>query len=151
MIVNKIQTLGKYAYLAEKFEKAFRFLREQELLTLPAGRYEIDGEEVYAMVQEYETSPFEELKMESHRRYFDIQYVAEGREIMEMAYSACLTVDTPYEEKADVAFYQDPELCSRVYLESGQFAVVSPEEAHKPRCAAGAPEKVRKVVLKIRV
>ena len=151
MIVNSIQAVGKYEYLTEKFEKAFQFLRDQDLLTLPAGRYEIDGDDVYAMVQEYQTSPSEELKLESHKRYFDIQYVVCGEEIMEMAFAAGLTVDTPYDEEADVAFYHDPETCSLAYLRGGQFAIVSPEEAHKPRCAPHQPGNVRKVVLKIRI
>ena len=37
-----------------------------------------------------------------------------------------------------------------VLLLPGDMIVVAPEDAHKPRCAAGEPEFVRKVVVKVK-
>ena len=151
MLTTNLDLAEKYDYLGEKFKKAFAFLKNTDLAALPVGNVPIDGDDIYANVQSYVTMAPEECAFESHRAYFDIQYVVCGEEIMEMAFAAGLTIDTPYDEEADVAFYYDPETCSLAYLRGGQFAIVSPEEAHKPRCAPHQPGNVRKVVLKIRI
>jgi YhcH/YjgK/YiaL family protein len=36
-------------------------------------------------------------------------------------------------------------------LTPGSFALFYPEDAHKPNCAWDAPERVRKVVVKVRL
>lgn len=151
MIVNNAFEVSKYDYLQEKFKKAYEFLQRKDLKELPAGKYEIDGDDVFAMVQEYETSPEKELHLESHKKYFDIQYMIEGEEIFLETDTRGLKVKTPYDEASDVMFYEDSEKVTAVYLTDGQMAVVAPEEAHKPRCAAGKPMKVRKIVVKVRV
>ena len=51
MLTTNITLAEKYDYLSDKFKKAFTFLRETDLASLPIGRTEIDGAEVYASVQ----------------------------------------------------------------------------------------------------
>lgn len=53
MLTTTIDLIDKYDYLAEKFKKGYRFLKNTDLKTLPLGRIEIDGDEVFANVQEY--------------------------------------------------------------------------------------------------
>ena len=48
MLTTNITLAEKYDYLSDKFKKAFTFLRETDLASLPTGRAEIDGDEVYA-------------------------------------------------------------------------------------------------------
>lgn len=79
MLTTTMKYAEKYNYLDEKFQKAFCFLRETDLLALPVGNVPIDGEEIYANVQSYTTMTPEDCPFEAHRKYFDIQYVAEGR------------------------------------------------------------------------
>ena len=78
MLTTNITLAEKYDYLSDKFKKAFTFLRETDLASLPIGRTEIDGDEVYASVQSYTTMTVEECAFESHLEYFDVQYVVEG-------------------------------------------------------------------------
>lgn len=151
MIVNNAFEVNKYDYLQDRFKKAYEFLQRKDLKDLPAGKYEIDGDDVFAMVQEYETSPEKKLQLESHKKYFDIQYMIEGEEIFLETDARILNVKIPYDEASDVMFYEDCEKVTTVYLTDGQMAVVAPEEAHKPRCAVGRPMKVRKIVVKVRV
>ena len=75
MLTTNITLAEKYDYLSDKFKKAFTFLRETDLASLPIGRTEIDGDEVYASVQSYTTMTVEECAFESHLEYFDVQYV----------------------------------------------------------------------------
>lgn len=151
MIVNNAFEVNKYDYLQDRFKKAYEFLQRKDLKDLPTGKYEIDGDDVFAMVQEYETSPEKKLQLESHKKYFDIQYMIEGEEIFLETDARILNVKIPYDEASDVMFYEDCEKVTTVYLTDGQMAVVAPEEAHKPRCAVGRPMKVRKIVVKVRV
>ena len=51
-----------------------------------------------------------------------------------------------YDADKDLLLYRDPPLVSRVHLAAGRFAVFHPGDAHKPGCAALAPEEVRKIV-----
>ena len=48
-------------------------------------------------------------------------------------------------------FFEEPAMSGTVLLLPGDMIVVAPEDAHKPRCAAGEPEFVRKVVVKVKV
>lgn len=90
-------------------------------------------------------------KFEAHDKYFDIQYVVSGREQFGYVKREGLIVDTPYDAANDLIFYTDPEESGSILLEAGDMAIVPPEDAHKPRCIAGTAQKVRKIVVKVRV
>ena len=151
MLATSIDLIQKYDYLEEKFKKGYEFLRKTDLKALPLGRADIDGDEVFASVQEYTTMPADTCKYESHNRYFDIQYVVEGQEQLGYVKRAGLLEDAPYNEADDIVFFKESEQGGTILLEAGDCAVVAPEDAHKPRCVAGAPCKVRKIVVKVRV
>jgi YhcH/YjgK/YiaL family protein len=151
MYSTNILFLGKYSYLKERFEKAFEFLKREDLANLPEGRILLDGEDVVANVQQYETSEASALKFEAHNRFFDIQYVVSGQEFIGMADRRELDVHTVYDEKSDTVFYRDSMLSGKILLSAGDFAVIAPEEAHKPRCAVGRCMPVKKIVLKVRI
>jgi YhcH/YjgK/YiaL family protein len=51
--------------------------------------------------------------------------------------------------EGDIRFYRGPT--DTVTLCPGKFAVLFPGDAHAPNIAVGAPEKVRKVVVKVKV
>ncbi|MDR3084761.1 MAG: YhcH/YjgK/YiaL family protein [Christensenellaceae bacterium] len=150
MLNTSIQLAEKYDYLSEKFKKAFEFLRRGDLKTLEKGRIPIaDG--VFALVQEYTSKPREEARFETHDRFFDIQFMADGQEYFGVAPKADLEIDEPYKPEADLAFYKTPKEASYILLKEGEFAIVSPEEAHMPQVMAGAPAPIKKIVIKVQV
>ena len=55
MIFDSISNCKKYEAVHSDFEKVFNFLKRADLASLAPGRYDIDGNNVYALVQEYET------------------------------------------------------------------------------------------------
>ena len=139
----------KYNYLDDKFRAAYKWLAETDLDHTPVGSYPIcDG--VTANVQEYDTFPASEGSFETHDAYFDIQYVISGKEQFGYCKREGLVLKQDVPEN-DVKFYEEPALSGSVLLLPGDLIVVAPEDAHKPRCAAGAPEFVRKVVVKVKV
>lgn len=114
------------------------------------GRYDIcDG--VFAMVQRYETIDFNEARFESHKDYFDIQYIAEGFESFGMALVKDCKLNESVKEN-DVYFYDTPKFYTQVNLKAGDLVVVPPEEVHQPRaCYNGQKMTVTKVVVKVKV
>lgn len=151
MITDSLNRQGKYDYLKERMQKAYAFLSGTDLTALPLGRNTIDGDDVFAMVQEYVTMPASELSFETHDRYFDIQYIVSGRECIGLADRSALEPSGPYDAAGDMTLYREPAETGAVILDAGDFAVVSPEEAHKPRCRCGQAVPVRKIVVKVRV
>ena len=151
MITTTISLSEKYNYLSERFEKAYKFLQETDFSKLSQGKIEIDGENMFAEVQEYTTMPAEEYKFESHKKYFDIQYMAHGEEYFGYIPLKELEKDTGYDESRDLEFYKMPVCSGRIHLKTGDYAVVSPDDGHQPRCIGEAPCKVKKIVVKVKV
>lgn len=152
MLVTSITLAERYDYLNDKFRAAFEFLRNNDLESLPLGNTPICGEEVYANVQEYTTLSNEQAPFESHRNYFDLQYVVSGKELFGYTPVDKCVANVLYDAERDLVFYSEPKEYGQIILESGQFAIVSPEDAHAPRrCTSEGPCAVRKVVIKIRV
>lgn len=145
-----IKIAEKYDYLSEKFKAGYKWLAETDINALADGSYKIMGDDVIASVQSYTTEPAEKRRFEAHDKYFDIQYVASGCEYFGVCHREGLKLTESYPEK-DLYFFDEPEASGVILLREGDLVVVEPEEAHKPRCSAGAPMQVKKVVIKVKV
>ena len=150
MLATSLDLVTKHDYLEQKFKNAYQWLKEHDTANMEDGTYDIcDG--VFAMVQRYDTIPFSEARFESHKDYYDIQYIAKGTESFGMALvKDCELVETI--EKNDVSFYKTPKFYTQVNLKSGDLVVVPPEEVHQPRAQYnGRKDFVVKVVIKVKV
>lgn len=149
MLFSPIAIAEKYNYLEDKFLAAYKWLKETDLDNTPVGSYPVcDG--VTANVQEYTTFPASQGYFETHDKFFDVQYVISGKEQFGVCKREGLVVREENPDN-DVVFYEEPALSGTVLLLPGDLIAVAPEDAHKPRCAAGEPEFVRKVVVKVKV
>ena len=151
MLVTTLDHAAGNDYLAARFQKAYAFLNRDDLGSLALGRVDIDGDAVFANVQEYDTVPAEEKQLEAHRRYYDVQFVVSGQELLQYAQLDGLPECQPFDEENDFGLYETPEQCTNVVLRAGDLAVLAPEDAHKPGCTLGfEPCHVRKIVVKVR-
>lgn len=152
MLTTSLPLAERYDYLAPKFRQAYQFLRREDLASLAPGIYPIDGEQVYASIQHYTTMPAEDAKFETHNNYIDLQYMIEGRERFGYLPRAALE-SAPYDAANDLTFHPEPPAGAATFLllEAGSYAIVPPEDGHKPRCMAGAPMPVKKAVIKIHI
>lgn len=150
MLATSLELATKYDYLAEKFQKSFEWLKNNDATKLENGRYDI-CEGAFALVQRYTTVPFEAIRFEAHNDYFDIQYLAQGQE----TFNVCLRQDCEVTEEDpanDMVYLSTPEVYTSVTLKPGEFAIVPPEEGHQPRIAyQSKPMDVVKVVVKVAV
>lgn len=152
MIVDNLSNSKKYYVLSEKFEKAFEFIKKATEENLHIGKYEIDGTEVYGLVQEYETKTEEQGKFEGHRKYIDIQYMISGIERIEVIDISKAKANTEYNDEKDIEFYDNNEKTGNVVLEAGEYAILYPNDIHKPGMTFGAKAtNVRKIVVKVKI
>ncbi len=150
MIYDAFKNMGKYCSEGEPLHKALDFAKNFDQ-SQPDGRYEIDGDNIFANVMSYTTLAVGELKFEGHKNHIDIQLLLEGEEFMDVYLGTDLEVDTPYSEEADATLFKVPPLFSTVLLQPGNFAVVYPDDLHQPGRRVDASLPIRKMVVKVRV
>lgn len=98
---------------------------------------------------EYKTKPEADVPFEAHKRFWDLQVVVEGEELIGYAPLADMTETVPYKEADDVAFYSGTG--QNVLLRPGMAALLAPWDAHRPGVMAkDVPSNVRKIVVKMR-
>lgn len=153
MILDRLENADMYRALSGELVLAFDYLRKTDFRAAAEGRQEIDGDRVYAIVLRYRPKPLAEAMWEAHRRYIDVQYVAEGSERMGCTnLRGDLPVRQAYDAKKDLVFYDAAGDLFQV--RAGGFAVFAPHDVHAPGLAIDSPEtasEVCKVVVKCRV
>ncbi len=146
MILDNLTNARIYAATHPGIARGLEFLTQADLASLTPGRHDIDGDRVYAMVNEYCTRTPQAGRWEAHRRYLDLQSLLAGTERVGYAPLERFQVG-PYDATKDVAF-----LCGSgefITLHAGEFLVVWPHEAHMPGIAVDSPASVKKIVVKI--
>lgn len=150
MILGTLEGSAPYEALGARIAAGLRWLRSMDA-GIADGRHPIDGDDVFALVSTYETGPSTEKRFETHVRHVDLQYVADGHERILHTPADALTVETPYDDAADITFYAEPPFASSLLMRPGDLAIFFPDDAHKPGCMAGARHRVKKVVVKVRI
>lgn len=147
MIVDLLENAGRYAEIHPLLKAGFDFLRGTDLLTLPAGRHDVQGDRLFALVNDYTTQPAEQVPFEAHRRYTDIQLMVRGIERIGVTPVSTLKPTIPHVDEKDIAFFAgDGDFVS---LREGVFAVFFPQDGHQPGVCLDEPMMVRKVVMKV--
>jgi biofilm protein TabA len=152
MILGNIRNLETdRKYLGKALVRGLEYLAKTDFSKVEAGRYEIEGEAIFALVQEYRPEPKGEKKPEAHRKYIDIQYIAQGAEII--GYGLESPADEVSEDRLaekDVLLFKSVQGEMDLILTQGMYAVLFPQDIHRPGCHCGEGGNVKKVVLKIR-
>lgn len=149
MIVGNIHALQNW--LPAELRQAIEHVKQHVTAQTPLGKHDIDGNNVFMLVSEDSTQPIAERQAEFHQRYLDIQIVMRGQEGMTFS---CLPAGEPHTDwlaEKDIAFLAQGVQEKTLVLSEGDFVVFYPGEVHKPLCAVGKPDTVRKVVVKMRV
>lgn len=148
MILDILDNSSRYRNLHKGFDKAFDFLSQPDLNTMSPGKYEIDGDRVFAFISSDDGIKKEDTVLEVHRKYIDIQMVLDGfDDIGWLPLAQCSQPTGEYDTEEDIRYYRDAAN-TWLALRPGFFAVFFPEDAHMPLISDG---KILKVVVKIAV
>ena len=149
MIYDLISRGRQYEGIHPGILRGLRFLGQTNFDLLLDGRYELDGDSVFANVMTYETKPSNDTP-ETHEAYIDIQYLISGEELVLVAPVEEMTGLAEARPEGDIWFHHgtgDPLTLGR-----GRFLVLWPGDAHAPGIAvSGVPNTVRKCVVKVKV
>ena len=148
MIFDTLKNVDNYKGLGRVYD-ALKFLSETDFSKIELGRYELDGDNIFYMVQSYDTDPDKTIS-EAHKKYIDIQYMVEGEEIIGVADISEDKELTEAKEENDVWFYD----CKTepLTLSAGKYMVLYPNDLHCPGVATNRTALTcRKVVVKVKV
>lgn len=148
MITDLVENARCYGGLGAEIEKALRLIATLDA-SAACGRHEADGEDLYYIVSEPETSAPERAAFESHEAYLDLHVTLSGCEWMEYAPVPSLTRTQDHLKELDYALYGGGG--SLVKVPRGSFYLVFPQDAHKPNLFLKTREPLKKAVVKIRI
>lgn len=148
MIVDNIKNAHLYYDLGQKYKTALEFLQKNDLKTMENGKYLIQNDDIYIIVQEYETKNAKDSKLEAHQKYTDIQYIIKGREKLGYLHIDKFSPETFYDTNKDIIFGNGD--CTFVEANEGDFVIFTPQDAHMPCISIDAPSQVKKAVIKIK-
>lgn len=152
MVLDNIENAPFYYKLGPGIEAALKFLQNTDLEQLAPGRYEIDGDRVYAIVREFELTLRNDAQWKAHRKYIDVQYVVAGRERIFFAHAPEMEVVREYDDREDKTLLQGKGNTQERW--AGSFAIFGPDDAHKTGTFTEFPrpaKTIKKVVVKVAV
>ncbi|MDD2599314.1 MAG: YhcH/YjgK/YiaL family protein [Kiritimatiellae bacterium] len=132
------------------WQEVFTFIESVDAAT-PLGKHILQGDKLFAQVQEYDTVPLVSAAMEMHHRYLDIHVILNGHEKLYQSPQNSLELIKDYRPASDDLIYTFNPMCANaITIQPGQFILFFPMDCHMPRVmASDAPERVKKVVIKI--
>ena len=147
MIIDHIDNYRNYENLGIKLALALKHISETDFDSKETGRYDIDGDDMFVGLNDYNTKDAAECRLEAHRKYIDVQYMASGSEIMGYAPLSDQLVTEEYNKEKDLEFFEGEP--SFVKLSKGMFAIFFPQDLHMP--GTGDGRAVRKIVVKVKI
>lgn len=136
----------------EQILKAVDYLRKAGNEDWKEGKFFLDEDRFIVQVFSRETGPKEEKLPEVHRRYIEVQFMAEGNEYI--GFYPDLgdnRVREDHLEEKDTLYYEENPRAEELMLpmRGGCYAVFFPEDVHRPFCQMGRAQTVKRIVIKI--
>jgi YhcH/YjgK/YiaL family protein len=148
MILDTLSNSKLYESVHPRFKKAFEYLRNTDLKSLPLGKIELEGSNLLVNVVDITGKPASEARMETHRKFIDIQVPVGNTETMGWLAAENLKNPTaPYDAEKDITFFTD-KASVFIPVQPYEFAVFFPEDGHQPGIAEGV---YRKIIVKVLV
>jgi YhcH/YjgK/YiaL family protein len=150
MIADVLKNRHIYAAISPGIKTALEYIAKTDFSEMDAGRYELDGSNLFVLVQVYDSIPKEEGKWECHKKYIDLQYIAEGVEQIGCNNIDKMKITTEYNPEKDYAFLSGEG--DFITFSKGSYGIFFPDDAHQPKIAVNnIPGRVKKVVVKVKV
>ena len=151
MIIGQIaQVAAQKNVLPAAVVRALEALQKVDLDRAEVGHYQVEGDELFYMVQEIDSRALEDCRAEAHRKYADIQIPLSAPERFgfSLPQPGLPTVEDSFAEK-DIAFYETPANEFFMNVEPGEYVVFMPGELHRPAVSISGRVRLRKIVVKV--
>lgn len=149
MIFGCVKNLEEYKYLDEEILKCFEYARSHDLLSYDRGSHEIEGEDLFVNIVEYETTDARNRFWEAHREYLDLHLMLRGTEQIDVNFIG--NMEQKEFVPADDFLPLEGEPNSHVVLTDGDFLICYPNDGHRTAVNVNGPEKIKKAIFKIRI
>lgn len=108
----------------------------------------IDGDDLFAIFEQYPSKDLLHPIFEGHKKYTDIQFIVSGEELMHISSLDRIKEDDEYREDRDIYF---PKVTSYSTLlaTKDSVAVFFPSDLHAPSNCVKVSKPVQKVVIKV--
>ncbi len=148
MILDTLKNSARYELVHPRLKVAFDYLNSIDLLSLPLGKTELEGQNIVVNVVEITGKPIELARMETHHQFIDIQIPLGEVETMGWKSADQLTKPTgPYNAEKDITFFED-SASNLIKVKPFEFAVFFPEDGHQPGIGDAT---YKKIIVKLRV
>ncbi len=151
MIIDNISNANIYTKNNPDLKRAFDYINECISKPFVEGRFEIDGDNMYAIVAE--SALKEKGRLEAHDKYIDIQYIYEGSEAMRVCNRKLLVAKEDCLAEKDAIFFEPSPFADIHNFFEGDFAIFYPNDAHEPvlLCEHKDNTTSKKIDVKIKV
>ena len=149
MIIDKINNIGLYQKLIPEIKEVMDFIKNNDLMMIEDGKYQIDGEKIFAVVQSYKTRDENDVVWESHKKYTDIFYFLKGQEVVGWSPVSRLKLSKELWDEKDIGFYEEISDWTKLIFRANLFGIFFPDDAHKPCCTYINRAEIKKIVFKI--
>lgn len=149
MVFGNIRDLKDYSYLEEEVLKCFTYASEHDLLSYEKGGHEIEGDDLFVNIVEYETTTAENRFWEAHRQYLDLHLMLKGAEQIDVNF-----IDNMEQKEfvpKDDFLPMEGEPNGHVVLREGDFLLCYPKDGHRTAVQVGSPETIKKAIFKIKI
>ncbi len=147
--INKINQ-QELQLFSEQIKKAINSLKETDFSKLEDGKHELDGENMFIVLQSYKTVPKSEKKAEKHEKYIDIQFMIKGKETIGHGFiNPENKTMQEYDKEIDAELYTEIKNETDMVMTQGTFTILFPSDIHRPGCHLKTETEVRKAVVKI--
>lgn len=151
VMVNLTEFYLQYTKNKAVWKQLFNWLETTDLLTIPAGKHNIEGSNLIASVEDSHNDPLEKRKSESHRKNIDFMFVVRGIEGFLRLDHNTSTENTEY--KPDVVRYAyDKDMAEYIESTPGHFIIMFPDDWHVAKVKTGRDDQnIRVIVVKMPV
>lgn len=142
------ENLNRYP---EVLKRVINYVKEnfEEIKNFENGTYEIDGKNIFMQVMEADTQSVEERRIESHRKYIDVQVVLKGKEVLGFCVDNSELEIVEEIEERDIIFYKGMNNETFIKAQEGCYNIFFPDDIHRPGVMYDEPMHIKKAVIKV--
>jgi len=131
-------------------KETLNLLKKADLEKIKKGKYEIIKDEIFLIIDEYQTEKPEEKKAEQHRIYIDVQYIISGKETIGFGYEDNENeIFNEYDLSKECTLFNTVKNEEDIILQKGAYAIFFPSDIHRPGLNADGQQVIKKGIVKI--